>query len=180
MKGKAMFTITREFILGGKAIFTVSSPNGQHYTYLIEAVNFDEDSDETPSRFFVKLLTGPDNTSDYTYLGQIDIQTGEVFATKASPWRDALTQARRLYRQRKVSESAAYAKEHFPLPVQVIRWALMRIVWPGRDVPEGYGIDGEGRCGRCGRPLTHPDGITPDGHRFGFGPKCWAKVQAAA
>jgi hypothetical protein len=169
------FTIDKRFVLGGKAIFTVSNPNGQHYTYMVRAANFDDDADDAPSKFFSYLLTGPDNTSDYTYLGMLDVETGETFATRKSPWKDALDEVRRLRRLGKLSE-ARIAEQHIPLPVRVLRWALMQVVWPGKPVAEGYSINGEGRCGRCGRTLTRPEGVSPDGHRFGFGPVCWAKV----
>lgn len=172
------FTIDRRFVLGGKAIFTVHNPNRQHYTFLVEAVNFDEDSDEAPSRFFAKLLTGPDNTRDYTYLGQLDTETGETFATRKSTWKDALSDWRRA-RARGDLNGSREAEQRIPLPVRVLRWALMKVVWPNKPVPEGYGINGEGRCGRCGRTLTRPEGISPDGHRFGFGPVCWGKLSAA-
>jgi hypothetical protein len=173
----AHFTITRTFCLGGKAIFTVSNGEGDHYTFKIEAFNFDDESDDAPARFGVYLLTGPDNLHDYTYLGMLDVDTGETYATKASKWKDALAEARRLLRQGKRAEAIEYAKQHLPKPVQVIRWALMKVIWPDRQVPEGYGIHGEGRCGRCTRPLTRPEGVSPDGYRFGFGPTCWAKMQ---
>jgi len=169
------FTIDRRFVLGGKAVFTVHNPEGTHYTFMVKAANFDDDGDDAPSKFFCYLLTGPDNMSDYTYLGMLDVQTGETFATKASPWKQALTNWRRARGQDK-----AEAAKAIPLPVRVLRWALMQVIWPGSPVPEGYGIHGEGRCGRCGHPLTHPDGVSPDGHRFGFGPTCWEKLRAAA
>jgi|PlaIllAssembly_1097288.scaffolds.fasta_scaffold275451_2 hypothetical protein len=169
------FTITKQFVLGGKAIFTVHNPGGQHYTFMVQAANFDDDAEGTPDRFFCYLLTGPDNTGDYTYLGMLDVSTGETFATKKSTWKDALAKWRRLFQARQF-DAAKQAEQAIPLPVRVLRWALMKIVWPGQSVPEGYGINGEGRCGRCGKPLTRPEGIDPQGFRFGFGPTCWAKV----
>lgn len=48
---------------------------------------------------------------------------------------------------------------------KVLQWALN-----AARVPEGYGIQHESRCGRCGRPLTHPTSI-----ETGLGPEC-AKV----
>lgn len=147
------FTIDRRFVLGGKAIFTVSNPHDQHYTYMVK---FKEGSNGFPDAYFVMLLTGPNNTSDYTYLGMLDERTGNLRLTKKSRMTDD------------------------SLPVKVFRWALSRVVWPEAQVPEGYGINGEGRCGRCGRPLTRPEGVNPDGHRFGFGPVCWEKLGKAA
>lgn len=104
--------------------------------------------------WFVSLLTGSDNDNDYTYMGVLNKGTGNVVLTYASKFKDDSK------------------------PVQVIRWAL-KLLWANKPLPTGYGIHGEGRCGRCGRTLTHPDGISPEGHRFGFGPHCWLAMQAA-
>ena len=150
------FTITREFVLGGKAVFTVSNPEGQHYTFKVVGKNFDDKSkDAIPTIYFVNLLTGPDNMSDYTYLGVLDIQTGALRHSAKSRW----------------------DRNNPPLPVKVFSYFLRHFIWQGEAMPEGYGIDGAGRCGRCGRVLTHPDGVNPDGDRYGFGPECWQKVQ---
>jgi len=143
------FTIDKRFVLGGKAVFTVSNNKGQHYTYLVQHKPAD---DKYPEAYFVRLLTGPDNMGDYTYLGKLDQRTGFMQLSPKS----------------KMNADS--------LPVKVVRWALARVIWPEAQVPEGYGIHGEGRCGRCGHPLTHPDGVSPEGHRFGFGPTCWAKL----
>lgn len=35
-----------------------------------------------------------------------------------------------------------------------------------------------GRCRRCGRRLTRPEGIDPQSPQFGFGPECFGKVGA--
>ncbi len=146
------FTLTPEFVLAGHAIFTVHNATGDHYTYLVEKV----ESDGKAPVWFAKILTGSDNESDYTYVGVVG-PDGSLRLTRAS----------------KMTADSQ--------PVAVAQWALGRI-WTGRAtseyLPDGYGIHGEGRCGRCGRTLTAPDGITPDGYRFGFGPTCWEKLQS--
>jgi hypothetical protein len=58
-------------------------------------------------------------------------------------------------------------------PVRVVRWAL-GLIWGEKSVPEGYAVHHEGRCGRCGRPLTVPSSI-----ETGLGPDCAAKIAAA-
>lgn len=56
----------RQFILGGKAIFTLESGiTGRRYTYKI--VN----SKYRPEQLIVKLLVGSDNTKNYKAIGSI-------------------------------------------------------------------------------------------------------------
>lgn len=129
----------RDFVLAGKAIFTVSNPTGQHFTYRVGAKEGRRDGDTV---FFVSLLTGPVNTSDYTYLGILDPATGTVRRTAKS----------------RIGADATGAK--------VIAWALS-IVWQGRTLPTGYQIQHAGKCGRCARTLTDPLSIA-----LGIGPEC--------
>lgn len=143
------FPVTKDWVTAGKAIFTVYNGKGDHYTYQVKRK--DSDDPVRPPVWFVSLLTGPDNYDDYTYLGCLNAGTGAIRLTRAS---------------RLPANST---------PVAVVNWAL-RIVWAGGNFPSGYGIKGEGRCGRCGHKLTHPDGVADDGYRRGFGPHCWAKI----
>jgi len=54
-----------EFAMGGNARFTlVSKKTGERKTYRVR-------QPDATKPYFVQLLTGPDNTSDYTYLGYI-------------------------------------------------------------------------------------------------------------
>lgn len=56
---------TLDYLLAGNCIFTIESvKTGQRFTYRIQQP--DEDSPH-----FVSLLHGPDNNSDYQYLGTI-------------------------------------------------------------------------------------------------------------
>lgn len=150
VEGHNDFPITPEFVTAGNAIFTVHNDKGDHYTFKVRS----KSHDHYGTTWFVNLLTGPDNESDYTYVGILDKDSGSVRLTKKS----------------KLTDDSK--------PVKVIRWAL-KLLWAKKPLPAGYGIHGEGRCGRCGRTLTHPDGISPEGHRFGFGPHCWLQMQAA-
>lgn len=111
-------------------------------------------SEDGSRRYFAQVLIGPDNTNDYVYLGMVVPQSGNVRLTRAS----------------RMPEDSK--------PVRVLRWALARL-WAGADFPPGYACDVAGRCGRCGRPLTHPDGVADDGYRLGFGPHCWKQLQSA-
>ncbi len=130
--------LTKDFVLAGQAVFTVTNPVGEYYTYRVDRV-----ADEgKPARYFAKLLTGPDNTSDYTYLGMVDEITSRVVLTRAS---------------RYTADSRPY---------RVLDWALSK-VWECKELPAGYSLRHIGRCGRCGRPLTTPDSLD-----IGLGPIC--------
>ena len=131
--------ITAEFVTAGKATFTVESVTGHYYTYRITHKEANGNFSES---WLISLLTGPDNTSSYTYLGKLNPSTGAVTLTAGSKFTDNST------------------------PVRVIRWAL-QIIWGYKELPAGYNIHHEGRCGRCNRLLTVPSSI-----EGGIGPEC--------
>jgi len=130
--------ITKEFLTAGQAIFTVSNPSGEHYTYKVSAPY---KQSETNPFWFVKVLTGPDNTRDYTYAGLLQ-HTGNLVVTAKSKYK---------------SDSK---------PFLVAKWAIS-VIWGELNIPDGYKIQHEGRCGRCGRSLTDPTSI-----ETGLGPIC--------
>ena len=142
--------VGQDFVLAGKATFTVSCPDGQHYTY---RVTRKEASNGYPEAFFVSLMTGTenDNDSSYTYLGKLDPFTGQVEATKATNGRDKTYAFRLLNR-------------------------VLARVW-GDDHAAfeqfGFQVRHAGRCGRCNRLLTTPESITQ-----GIGPECAKKTDA--
>lgn len=133
--------IDKTWISAGNAIFTISNGKGDHYTYKVKRRKV-----ERGEIWFVSLLTGPNNETNYTYLGLLNPKTGFVRLTRKSRFLETST------------------------PVRVIRWGL-NLLWKGEHLPPGYGIMHEGRCGRCGRRLTHPEAI-----RRGYGPECWEKI----
>jgi hypothetical protein len=123
--------MNRSFITAGKAIFTISNPSGERYTF---RVTHKPASNGYAEAFFVSLLTGSDNENDYTYLGMMNRVTGTVALTKKSAYKDDSK------------------------PVRVIRWAL-GLIWSGKAFPEGYSACHEGKCGRCARLLTVPESV---------------------
>ena len=146
--------ITREFITAGKATFTLECPAGfqgnPHYTFKVRGKELDDNSGN--KIFFVSLLAGPDNSSDYAYLGVLNSETGEVRLTKAS----------------KFNEDT--------LVVRLLRRVTARI-WAGEEQAiedAGFKLHHEGRCCRCGRRLTVPSSI-----ESGIGPEC-AQIMAGA
>ena len=66
-----------DFFKGGNALFTISNPAGEHYTYKIRKPDRD-------SPFFVSLLTGPDNENSYTYIGIFEPGAFDLRLTKMS------------------------------------------------------------------------------------------------
>jgi len=145
--------IGREFLMagGGRVIFTLSIPAGfcrenpeckSHYTY---RVIFREANGKWPESWFVNLLAGPDNLSDYQYLGMLNPETGAVRLTAKS----------------RMGEKS--------WPVRLVR-RIFACFWAGDDdkiEAAGFEIMHSGRCGRCGRVLTRPDSI-----EIGIGPIC--------
>ena len=134
----------REFILGGNAIFTaLSARTGQRYTF---KVRHKEAQNGYKATYFVNLLTGPDNVSDYTYLGMLDPVAGAVKLTRASRYN---------------ADSA---------PVKAINWIIGKL-WAGVDISNDCALNHAGRCCRCGRMLTTPDSVAR-----GLGPECASRL----
>lgn len=112
----------REFILGGNAVFTVNDTSLRvRHTYWIRQ------SGNRPDLYFVYLLKGPDNVTDYTYIGTY------------SDWRGFC-----LTRASKLPEKSN--------PVKIIKTLLDA----GNELPLYLEVWHEGRCGKCGRRLTTP------------------------
>ena len=137
----------RRFVLAGNATFTVvSKKTGTRFTF--KAARPDESKDRRPVWF--RLLNGPNNESDFVFLGTLwQLEDGELgmYIHNRRPGA--------------VSDGA--------LSVKALRWTI--------EALKGYTDEGkffastevwhEGRCGRCGRKLTVPESI-----ESGFGPEC--------
>ena len=137
-----MTMITETFVQAGNAIFTVSSPSGERYTFRVRKV----EKDDRPPITFASVMTGSDNETSYSYMGVVDFQAMNVRTTKASKFADDST------------------------PVRVFRWALSLVGDFDRwmdAVERGYRIEQSGWCGRCARLLTVPQSI-----RAGIGAEC--------
>lgn len=155
-----MASVTKEFVLAGRAVFTLEVPDSfrtsyqqknrvevkPHYTF---RVNYKPAQGEYKEAFFVQLLTGPDNTKSYSYLGMLDKNTGAVRTTAKS------------------------CRPDNDVSVTLLRRALNR-VWADQVAEiekAGFKLHHEGRCGRCGRALTTPDSV-----ERGIGPECWEQM----
>ena len=134
----------REFLLAGNAVFTIeNTETGNRFTYKVRRK---ENVDHWEKLHFVMVLTGPDNTSDYTYIGTI---------FKAEKFRSTRGSA--------VAENAPSFK--------AFKWLWEQLGNGGPGLPEKVKFWHEGRCCRCGRVLTVPESI-----ERGLGPECARKV----
>ena len=146
-------SISKQFLTAGEAIFTVEVPEEHrkegvkpHYTYRVDKV---EQNAKYPEAYFVKLLSGPDNTSDYSYVGRLDQFVGFVETTAKSKF------------------------THESYPVKLLNRVVARVWCDDHAAYEQYGfkVHHEGKCGRCGRRLTVPESV-----ESGIGPECAKKL----
>jgi hypothetical protein len=115
------------FVLGGNSTFTaVSEKTEARYTFKVRIA----DSKDT---YFVSLLTGSDNTSDFSYMGIIPTNSMEFRLTRKSAYNDDST------------------------PVKAFRYVTNAL--KALEMPKSVAIWHEGKCGRCGRKLTVPESV---------------------
>lgn len=171
------------FLLAGDAIFTIVRPSRsilvrgvatedpeKRFTYRVQRAK----GDEGTRPWFVKVLTGPNNLSDYQYLGTIFLQDSGgvkyVHGRKSKVSDDAPS-----------SRGIAWLVGHLNDLVEAKRELAKADALFGNPVAESKIKQVEaklakmeyyhvGRCGRCARPLTVPESILN-----GIGPDCAAK-----
>ena len=115
-----------DFILAGKAIFTVRNTETMNrFTYKVRA-------SKDGKVYFVSVLTGTDNNTNYSYIGTIFDKTRFVHTSKSKIKKDATSVL-----------GFTYLFRH-----------LLK-----KDLDPCYTFYHEGRCGRCGRRLTDPESI---------------------
>jgi hypothetical protein len=137
----------RAFIFGGNSIFTLANKEkGTHCTYKVTCK-------KEPGRtvYFVSVLSGPDNTSDYSYIGYCTSDKAQKIWTK----RDA--------------------KQYTDNAPSVIgfNWLLTRLahcIAENKPFPAFAGFYHVGSCCKCGRRLTTPESV-----QNGIGPECAKK-----
>lgn len=116
------------FMYAGDATFTIKSKaTDKHFTFrVIKPKNIDKDL------YFVKLMTGPDNTSDFSFFGTVFNRSEFKHSAKARITPDALG-------------------------VKSFNWFLRHAADP--NLAEQVELYHEGFCCRCGRKLTTPESI---------------------
>lgn len=119
----------RQYLLSGDATATfVSRRTGERFTYRV-VKGVDRPSSVAPH--FVSVLTGPENTSNYTYLGTIFADGFYRHGLKSRIAPDA-------------PSAVAFA------------WAWRHLDGDKSEELQVYHL---GKCGRCGRALTTPESI---------------------
>jgi hypothetical protein len=118
------------FVFAGEANFTLVSRSGNRHTFVCDKRR--GATDQAPA-WFVRVLTGPDNTSDYDYIGMF--VDGELRLTRKS----ALSKD-----DPRVKGVASFLK------------SLVTKGLPPEWVAETWH---DGRCGMCGRLLTVPESV---------------------
>lgn len=117
----------RTFIKAGKAIFTVqNNETGNRLTYKVTKCKSDD------SLYFVSVMRGPSNVTDYTYIGII---RNGVFTLTA--------------KSRVNKDSMSF---------QAFQWLNTQFN-KNSKLPDHVHVYHEGRCGRCGKRLTVPESI---------------------
>lgn len=120
----------KTFIMAGNATVTLVSKNtGRRFTY---KVNTPKRMDPARPVWFVNLLTGPDNTSNYSMFGYMNNSTPFSYWGRSS-----------------IAPTA--------LSVKAWNYAWARIV--NGVIPPDLEVWHEGRCCRCGRKLTVPESV---------------------
>lgn len=131
----------RDFVRAGKSLFTLyNQESGNHITYKVTRAKGENEN----RPWFVSVLTGPDNTSSYSYIGCI-------FPNSLFCWTH---KSRLAERDQKV---------------RTFTWFYNHCLAGERELPDNVQVFHHGRCCRCNRVLTTPISITT-----GIGPICAA------
>lgn len=145
-----------ELILAGKAIITLkNAKTGNRFTYRIKRMKTGDVhnvNDRRNALRFISVLTGPENTSHYSYFAHFKILGGIDFdGTQSFEY--------------KFNKDKAKVKRDCQ-SVQVFEWVVGNLVHK-KPMPSNIEIWHNGHCCRCGRVLTVPESIED-----GIGPEC--------
>jgi hypothetical protein len=136
--GKSRVTIT-----------LVSQVTGSSLTYKIERGK-DKKTGEPIDLYFVSLLTGPNNETDFKYFGFVNRKKSEWVHGKPD--------------KTQITPDAPGARAW--------RWFYHQVILMRQTTDEAkLEVWHEGRCSKCGRKLTVAESI-----ERGIGPECWARA----
>jgi Family of unknown function (DUF6011) len=145
------------FVFAGQAFFTVTDSNGERRTFKVSnSQRTQAQRDNANGRsavYFVSVLTGSNNDSDYSYMGIVPADTVAANAPRFVRTRNS-----------RVGENSL---------AHLLFTSLIAALYAG-ELPAGWAFHHDGRCARCGRRLTVPESI-----ESGFGPEC-VRLAAAA
>jgi hypothetical protein len=180
------------FALAGDAIFTLVRPQRlidredgeqdidpeKRFTYRVQRAKEVEGEDDPGRPWFVKVLNGPDNTSNFQYLGTIFPDRhgdGVVYrhGSKSRVGADAPS-------ARGIAWFIKHLSRLIELRVELDSADMFRKAEVEASIAKVEAVLGklhyyhEGRCGRCARRLTVPESIVN-----GLGPVCLEKMGGA-
>jgi hypothetical protein len=151
----------RRWILAGSATFTlVSKKSGRRFTYKVQKAKNETGKPLPNDIYFIKVLTGCNNETDYAFFAYIKIPTDSH--------RLAIYKHSEKSRLAEEAESCQVARWFF---TEVLCRELFGNVQQGKQFPAPLEVWHEGKCGRCGRKLTAPESIAS-----GVGPECAGKM----
>lgn len=138
------------FIFAGRAIFTLqSSRSGIYYTYMMSLPRpKSEEEKKNPKKdlYFVAVLRGPNNTSDYSYMG--------IVVKRGDSWEFKTTKNSKV----KPDSQSCVAFKYF----------FDRIIRKPAHIDPLLNFFHMNLCARCGRTLTTPESV-----ERGIGPVCY-------
>ena len=139
--------LSERFLLAGRALFTVSNPKGEHYTFKVRGAESEwpAGSGKKSTTHFVSIKA-PGGEFPFRYIGLLNTKEGTIKCTAKSAFLPG-------------------SKEY-----DIAAWACQAII-KIRLIPDGYHIENAGQCGKCSRVLTDPESIAR-----GIGPECWKMI----
>jgi hypothetical protein len=143
-----------KYILGGEAIFTIFPiKQGIKYVFKCNRLITKEGNKEIKhNRWFLNLLTGPDNTKDFTYVGTIDYVESKIpnVLTLRITAKSGMTADAPSY---KLFDNLLYNLQCVPEHIATLTDRIK--------------VYHDGSCSMCGRPLTDIVSVA-----VGRGPVC--------
>jgi hypothetical protein len=123
------------FVHAGNATFTLESEKtGKRFTYRVQyPMDRETGKPDRSGIMFASALTGPDNTRNYSYFGNIKGAGRYELGRKSRLSADTMS-------------------------VKVFEWFYRTVIVQQR-MPEKLKVYHMGKCGRCGRALTVPSSI---------------------
>jgi hypothetical protein len=120
----------KNFVFGGNATVTLESAiSGKHFTFKVRVAKKDDDT----APYFVSVLNGPDNYTNYSYLGIISSDKKTFKLTQKS----------------KIGVDA--------LSFKAFNFFFNQIM--NDKLNPDLKVYHSGKCGRCGKKLTTPSSI---------------------
>ena len=139
-----------EFVLAGKALFTVNNNvTGNSMSFKVDKIKeHKKHRKDDPDIWFVRFLENPENRRSGSYIGYVRFNEGNIEYVHS-------------HRKSRLAEDSRQ--------VLSFMWLLQNAM----NLPPQIEFWHEGRCGRCNRPLTDTNSI-----ENGYGPDCWQMIGA--